>query len=69
VRVERSQSVGRSRARSDSASFGDAIGREARASQPYIEQFFVGRPDGMTEDDFERCLYLVRRRTQGGPMS
>jgi glutamate synthase domain-containing protein 2/glutamate synthase domain-containing protein 1/glutamate synthase domain-containing protein 3 len=43
---------------------GDAIGREARASQPYIEQFFVGSPDGMTEDDFERRLYLVRRRTE-----
>src|SRR3569623_1655700 len=43
---------------------GDAIGREARASQPYIEQFFVGRPEGMTEDDFERSLYLVRRRTE-----
>ena len=43
---------------------GDAIGREARASQPYIEQFFVGRPDGMTEDDFERRLYLVRHRTE-----
>jgi glutamate synthase (NADPH) large chain len=43
---------------------GDAIGREARASQPYIEQFFVGRPEGMTEDDFERRLYLVRRRTE-----
>ncbi|HXS76693.1 MAG TPA: glutamate synthase large subunit [Terracidiphilus sp.] len=43
---------------------GDAIGREARASQPYIQQFFVGRPEGMTEDDFERRLYLVRRRTE-----
>jgi glutamate synthase (NADPH/NADH) large chain len=43
---------------------GDAIGREARASQPYIEQFFVGRPDGMNEDTFERLLYLVRRRTE-----
>jgi glutamate synthase domain-containing protein 2/glutamate synthase domain-containing protein 1/glutamate synthase domain-containing protein 3 len=43
---------------------GDAIGREARASQPYIEQFFVGRPEGMEEDAFERLLYLVRRRTE-----
>ncbi|HEY1578098.1 MAG TPA: glutamate synthase large subunit [Terracidiphilus sp.] len=43
---------------------GDAIGREARASQPYIEQFFVSHPDGMSEDDFERRLYLVRRRTE-----
>ncbi len=43
---------------------GDAIGREARASQPYIEQFFVARPEGMEEDTFERLLYLVRRRTE-----
>src|ERR1035441_545682 len=43
---------------------GDAIGREARASQPYIEQLFVGRPDGMNEDAFERLLYRVRRRTE-----
>src|SRR6202789_3317605 len=43
---------------------GDAIGREARAPQPYIEQFFVGCPKGMDEDAFERALYIVRRRTQ-----
>ena len=43
---------------------GDAIGREARASQPYIEQFFVGQPEGVDEDAFERLLYLVRRRTE-----
>ena len=36
---------------------GDAIGREARASQPYIEQLFVGRPKGLDEDGFERLLY------------
>ena len=42
---------------------GDAIGREARASQPYIQQFFVGRPEGMDEDAFERLLYIVRRCT------
>jgi glutamate synthase (NADPH) large chain len=43
---------------------GDAIGREARASQPYIEQFFADRPEGMDEDAFERLLYIVRRRTE-----
>jgi glutamate synthase domain-containing protein 2/glutamate synthase domain-containing protein 1/glutamate synthase domain-containing protein 3 len=43
---------------------GDAIGREARASQPYIEQLFIGRPDGLDEDAFERLLYRVRRRTE-----
>jgi glutamate synthase domain-containing protein 2/glutamate synthase domain-containing protein 1/glutamate synthase domain-containing protein 3 len=43
---------------------GDAIGREARASQPYIEQFFVSRPAGLEEEAFERLLYIVRRRTE-----
>jgi len=43
---------------------GDAIGREARATQPYIEQFFVACPEGMNEEIFERRLYLVRRRTE-----
>ncbi len=43
---------------------GDAIGREARNSQPYIEQMFMLRPEGMDEDAFERLLYRVRRRTE-----
>ena len=41
------------------------IGRVARASQPYIEQFFVGRPAGMDTDEFERKLYVVRKRVEG----
>ena len=43
---------------------GDGIGRVARASQPYIEQIFIGRPKGMTEDHFERKLYVVRKRAE-----
>ena len=43
---------------------GDAIGREARSSQPYIEQLFLGCPQGLDEDAFERLLYHVRRRTE-----
>jgi glutamate synthase domain-containing protein 2/glutamate synthase domain-containing protein 1/glutamate synthase domain-containing protein 3 len=43
---------------------GDAIGREARNSQPYIEQLFLGRPEGMDEEKFERLLYRIRRRTE-----
>jgi glutamate synthase domain-containing protein 2/glutamate synthase domain-containing protein 1/glutamate synthase domain-containing protein 3 len=42
----------------------DAIGRVARASQPYIEQFFVARPLEMTADEFERRLYIVRKRVE-----
>ena len=43
---------------------GDAIGREARSSQPYIEQLFIARPEDLDEDAFERLLYRVRRRTE-----
>ena len=43
---------------------GAAIGREARRSQPYIQQIFIGRGKGMTEDQLERKLYLVRKRAE-----
>ena len=43
---------------------GDAIGRQARATQPYIEQFFVRSSAAMTQDELERKLYVVRRRTE-----
>jgi len=43
---------------------GDAIGREARNSQPYIEQLFVRRPEDVDEEAFERLLYKIRRRTE-----
>src|ERR1700749_2905106 len=43
---------------------GDAIGRVARASQPYIQQIFVGRPAEIDEDAFERKLYVVRKRAE-----
>ena len=43
---------------------GDAIGRVARASQPYIQQIFVARPAEMHEDTFERKLYVVRKRAE-----
>src|SRR4051794_15109593 len=37
----------------------NAIGRVARASQPYIQQIFVGRGVGTSTDDLERKLYVV----------
>jgi glutamate synthase (NADPH/NADH) large chain len=43
---------------------GTAIGRVARASQPYIQQIFVGHAKGMNEDDLERKLYVVRKRVE-----
>jgi glutamate synthase (NADPH) large chain len=43
---------------------GDAIGRQARASQPYIEQIFIRAAAGMGQDEFERRLYVVRKRCE-----
>ena len=42
----------------------DAIGRVARASQPYIEQIFIGGVSGMSSDELERKLYIVRKRAE-----
>ncbi|MFB3776748.1 MAG: glutamate synthase large subunit [Bryobacteraceae bacterium] len=42
----------------------NAIGRIARASQPYIQQIFVGRALGMSQDELERKLYVVRKRAE-----
>src|SRR5580704_5433846 len=42
----------------------DAIGRVARASQPYIEQVFIAGAPGMTEDQLERKLYVIRKRAE-----
>ncbi len=40
---------------------GDAIGRQALDTRPYIKQLFLGCPEGMDQDTFERKLFLVRR--------
>ncbi len=46
---------------------GTAIGRIARASQPYIEQIFVSRADSthpISTDELERKLYVIRKRAE-----
>jgi len=43
---------------------GNAIGRHARASQPYIEQVFIRAAAGMTQDELDRRLFVVRRRAE-----
>jgi glutamate synthase (NADPH/NADH) large chain len=42
----------------------NAIGRHARSTQPYIEQVFIRGGAGMTQDELERKLYVVRRRCE-----
>jgi glutamate synthase (NADPH/NADH) large chain len=42
----------------------DAIGRVARASQPYIEQIFMRGAGGLAQDHLERKLFVVRKRAE-----
>jgi glutamate synthase domain-containing protein 2/glutamate synthase domain-containing protein 1/glutamate synthase domain-containing protein 3 len=42
----------------------DAIGRVARASQPYIQQIFIGSQSGLSGDELERKLYIMRKRAE-----
>ena len=39
-------------------------GESALESLPHIEQIFVNAPAGLSEDDFERKLYIARRRAE-----
>ena len=48
----------------DTPVYASAIGRVARASQPYIQQIFVGCASGMDETTLERKLYVVRKRAE-----
>ena len=38
------------------------VGPSARDAEPYIAQLFIGAADGVEGDDFERQLYLIRKR-------
>ncbi len=37
------------------------VGPTARASMPVVEQLFVGAGDGISGDEFERQLYIIRK--------
>ena len=40
------------------------IGDKAIATRPEIEQIMIGNPKGVGDDEFERELYLIRRRIE-----
>ncbi len=42
---------------------GADVGPTARQSQPHMEQLFIGAADGVAGDDFERQLYMIRKRS------
>ncbi|MCY4358337.1 MAG: glutamate synthase large subunit [Gammaproteobacteria bacterium] len=37
------------------------VGPAALMAQPFIEQLFIAAADGLDEDAFERCLYVIRK--------
>jgi glutamate synthase (ferredoxin) len=41
-----------------------ALGEQARATEPTARQLLMKRPPAMSDDDFERTLYVCRRRIQ-----
>ena len=38
------------------------IGHAARAAMPHFGQLFIGATDGVSDEEFERQLYLIRKR-------
>ncbi|RJQ46596.1 MAG: glutamate synthase large subunit [Gammaproteobacteria bacterium] len=42
----------------------EACGAQALKTLPLIEQVFINAPDDLTEDHFERRLYIARRRAE-----
>ena len=42
----------------------DVLGEEARSRLPVLRQIFVKRPQGLSDDGYERLLYLTRKRIE-----
>ncbi|MEY2983499.1 MAG: ferredoxin-dependent glutamate synthase, partial [Cyanobacteriota bacterium] len=43
-----------------------SLGETAKASEPFMQQVYIARPEGMTDDlDFERKLYALRKLSHG----
>ena len=40
------------------------IGGKAKEAQPFIRQIFIGKAGQQNDDDFERTLYMIRKRTE-----
>ena len=40
---------------------GAGVGPAARMAQPKIEQLFIAAADGLSQDEFERILYVIRK--------
>ena len=39
------------------------LGETARASEPYMEHVLIAASDSTSKDEFERCLYMIRKKS------
>ena len=40
------------------------LGRDSAETEPSIQQIFIGKPEGMTSDEFDRKLFVFRKHTE-----
>ena len=42
----------------------EVIGEKAKKSQPYIRQIIIGKAEQLHKDEFERILYMIRKKAE-----
>ncbi len=40
------------------------LGHDSKATEPYIQQLFIGKPEGMSVEEFDRKLFVFRKYTE-----
>ena len=40
------------------------LGRDSRATEPYVQQLFIGKPSDMSVEEFDRKLFVFRKYTE-----
>ncbi len=40
------------------------LGRDSKATEPYVQQLFIAKPDGMSVEEFDRKLFVFRKYTE-----
>ncbi|HEY5622063.1 MAG TPA: glutamate synthase large subunit [Pontiella sp.] len=40
------------------------LGRDSRETEPSVQQIFIGKPEGMTVEEFDRKLFVFRKYTE-----
>ena len=40
------------------------LGRDSRATEPFVQQLFIGKPTDMSVEEFDRKLFVFRKYTE-----